>query len=230
MSRCSFFCQPFLAVRSFRLSSISRQLWRCVCQSLVLLLLSRTALADDVDPFSYVQFGHGQAGFSCGWSESTDVDGSAFAASWRVADDWVVAGSYFSSDARRERCTDMQLSADVRTATLSYLFASSRRVDWFAKLGWIYRDYPDRYRYNETLGEYQRDIYKGSDALLGAGARHSIGRFFEAGWEVGAVNSTDVAPYFSGAIRWRMTERLSLGFQYSVYGVGVAELAARYRF
>lgn len=193
-------------------------------------LAAQVASANTVEPFSYVQAGQGQGGYSCTWNESDDVTGETFAASWQFADQWVIAGTHFDSGSTYESCSETFLTAKFQSLTMAYLFATNRRTDWYVSAGALHRDYFEAARHHRNLSLHTRERYDHTDPLLTAGGRHGLGRFFEARWDVGAIGSTDVDPYFSGSIRWLFSERFSVGFQASMYGITVGEVNLRYRF
>lgn len=196
-----------------------------------LSLISTAAMAESIQPFSYLQLGQGQSGFSCGWNESTDLEGSTLSASWQFAPEWFASAQQFESDARQERCSDTRLSVEVQTVTAGYVIHSNSDSDWFAKAGWLHREFPGNERFLRATAEYERTLYDRDDAVVSAGARHRFGRYFELTWDAGVITQNDGKPYGAATMRWLTTERFSAGIQYTQFGsFYLFDVSARYRF
>lgn len=201
------------------------------CVICVLSFVNAVARADSKQPFSYVQVGHGETYFECAWSETTHLNGTAIAASWQFAPQWFVGALQFESNAIRENCTAQTLSVTVLSITAGYIFHHTDQSDWFIKAGGLHREFPgDEHVIDAPFGFY-RDLEDRDDALLSAGARHGLGRFFELTWDAGVISEDGGELYGAANIRWLPAQRFSIGFQYSQYGdFGLAELSARYHF
>ncbi|MFZ5842510.1 MAG: hypothetical protein ACOY3E_06350 [Pseudomonadota bacterium] len=198
---------------------------------LALSLVSFAALADSVQPFSYLQVGSGRAGFECGWNETTNLDGTALTASWQFQPEWFVAGQQFESNTRHENCSDLDLTVELQSVATGYVIHSSASSDWFAKVGWLHRQYPGEEDFNHETAEYERTLYDRDDTVVSGGARHRFGRFFELNWDAGYITQGVGRAYGVATMRWLATEQFSVGIQYSQYGAfSTAELNARYRF
>lgn len=196
-----------------------------------LSLVSTAALADTVEPFSYFQLGSGQSGFSCGWNETNNLEGATVTASWQFLPEWFVAANQFKSNTEFEHCSGQDLTVTVKAVAAGYVIHSNDRSDWFAKVGWLHREYPGNEDFNHITAEYERELHDRADPVISGGARHRLGRYFELNWDAGYITQGVGRAYGIASMRWTATQRFSVGLQYSQYGeFNTIELNARYRF
>lgn len=197
---------------------------------LALVFACSLAQAETRNNYTYVEAGYASTGVSFFVVGEEYGDGTKLSASWQFAEQWFVYASSLNSDGH-EHYTNDYIEANEQSLNVGYVFASTRKTDWFTRVGRVHRELPGANIYQPYPQEdytLMQDYYSNSIAF---GARHRLTKRIELSWLAEALTGSDDDARASVNIRFFPTDALSVGYQVALSGE-LAEfiLNVRYQF
>lgn len=200
----------------------------------VFLLLGPLAYAETKNDFNYVEVGYAKAS-DFAFIEGEDYgNGPTFSASWQFQPHWFLAFTHFASHGAHDEFTRDPIDAEENTLGLGYIFHTTKKTDWYGRIGRVHRDLPGDHVYLDApLSTYTPQVESDSTSFA-IGARHRLSPYVELSWSGEAlIGDESHQNDFRGIIspRFYLNQDFSLGLQLSLGGdLMLFELIARFQF